>query len=177
MANIRLTISKKTGELKVLTRDIQIRDPFVVPVIEQGKYYMFGSTDTNIWEGPGTGFDCYASENLKDWCGPIPVFRPDNSFWGKKNFWAPEVYCYRDRWYMFATFTSESGGRGTQILVSDSITGPFVPFSDKYVTPEKWQSLDGTLFIDDDGKPWMVFCHEWTQTEDGEICAIRLTEL
>ena len=37
--------------------DIQIRDPFVVE--EDGAYYLFGSTDKNIWEGAGTGFDGY----------------------------------------------------------------------------------------------------------------------
>ena len=37
--------------------DIQIRDPFVVTVPEQGLYHLFGSTDPNIWNGPGIGFD------------------------------------------------------------------------------------------------------------------------
>ncbi|MEI7026803.1 family 43 glycosylhydrolase [Paenibacillus sp. y28] len=34
---------------------------------------------------------------------------------------------------------------------------------------------DGTLFVDDSGQPWMVFCHEWQQVGDGEVCAVRLT--
>ncbi|WP_263364595.1 hypothetical protein [Paenibacillus arenilitoris] len=34
--------------------DIQIRDPFVLPVPKQKRYYLFGSTDRNIW-GKGTG--------------------------------------------------------------------------------------------------------------------------
>ena len=44
------------------------------------------------------------------------------------------------------------------------------------VTPEGWQCLDGTLYEDPNGKPWMVFCHEWLQTGDGQIAAIPLSE-
>ena len=37
------------------------------------------------------------------------------------------------------------------------------------VTPDGWQSLDGTLYVDRSGKPWMVFCHEWLQVGDGQM--------
>jgi hypothetical protein len=40
--------------------DIQIRDPFVV--LEDNRYYLFGSTDKDIWKGSGIGFDVYISE-------------------------------------------------------------------------------------------------------------------
>jgi hypothetical protein len=42
-------------------RDIQIRDPFVYCDRIAGKYYMYGTTDTNCWSGPGVGFDGYGS--------------------------------------------------------------------------------------------------------------------
>jgi len=76
---------------------------------------------------------------------------------------------------MFATFNAEGVSRGTQILVSDGPEGPFRPHSDGPVTPRDWGCLDGTLFVDDDCEPWMVFCHEWTQVGDGEVCTMRLT--
>lgn len=156
-------------------QDIQIRDPFVFPEKKNQKYYMFGSTDTNIW-GKGTGFDVYIGENLENWQGPYPVFRPDEDFYSDENFWAPEVHEYKERYYMFATFLrKDNQRRGTAILVSDDLLGPFKPHSNGPVTPENWNSLDGTLFIDEKGLPWMVFCHEWVQVEDGEVCAMRLT--
>jgi hypothetical protein len=61
------------------------------------------------------------------------------------------------------------------VLVADGPLGPFTPLSDGPVTPWDWDCLDGTLYVDDDGDPWMVFCHEWTQARDGEICAMRLS--
>ncbi|MDG5786204.1 glycoside hydrolase family 43 protein [Evansella sp. AB-P1] len=160
----------------VKNENIQIRDPFIFPNKKEQKYYLFGSTDKNIW-GPGTGFDVYIGEDLENWNGPYPVFRPDEDFYSNKNFWAPEVHEYKGRYYMFATFLrKDNERRGTAILVSDSLLGPFQPHSNGPVTPKEWFSLDGTLFIDDEGLPWMVFCHEWVQVEDGQVCAIRLTE-
>jgi hypothetical protein len=155
-----------------LLANIQIRDPFVVPVPEERDYHLFGSTDPNIWEGPGIGFDCYRSVDLVEWSGPVPAFRPPPGFWSPGCYWAPEVHRHDDSWFMFATFTGENGHRGTQVLRAARIDGPYEPWSDGPVTPADWMSLDGTLHVDDEG-PWLVFCHEWIQCGDGEICAVR----
>ena len=34
--------------------------------------------------------------------------------------------------------------------------------------------LDGTLYFED-GKPYLIFSHEWTQIGDGEICVMELS--
>ncbi|GAA2011012.1 glycoside hydrolase family 43 protein [Microbacterium ulmi] len=154
---------------------IQIRDPFVLTVAETGTYYLFGSTDKDIWRGPAEGFDCYRSADLEQWVGPIPAFRPPAGFWSDRNYWAPEVHAYDGRFFMFATFTAEGVRRGTQILVSDAPSGPYVPWGDGPVTPREWECLDGTLHVDEAGDPWIVFCHEWAQVWDGEIVAQRLS--
>ncbi len=158
--------------------DLRIRDPFVVPVKESRLYlyYLFGTTDKNCW-GPGGshGFAVYQSRDLKVWSGPEPAFSPPKGFWADRNFWAPEVHSYRGRWYMFASFKSETRCRGTQILAADSVEGPYRVYSDGPVTPPNWECLDGTLWVDARGNPWIVFCHEWLQVHDGEICAQRLS--
>lgn len=155
--------------------EIQIRDPYVVVSEQDGSYYLFGSTDANIW-GKGTGFDVYVGKDLQEWDGPFPVFRPDESFYSDTNFWAPEVYEYKGGYYMFATFRRKDNNLlGTAVLKADSLMGPFLPHSEGPVTPADWPCLDGTLYVDEEGQPWMVFCHEWTQVKDGEICAMRLT--
>jgi arabinan endo-1,5-alpha-L-arabinosidase len=155
--------------------NLQLRDPFVVPVKEEGLYYLFGSTDPNIW-GKGIGFDMYVGRDLKEWEGPYPVFRPGTDFYADNNFWAPEVHSYEGCYYMFATFRRRDNNLlGTSVLVSDSLQGPFIPHSAGPVTPKEWNSLDGTLFIDEEGQPWIVFCHEWQQVADGKVCAARLS--
>jgi len=157
------------------TLDIQIRDPFIFPNLTENIYYMFGTTDQNCWKGPGDGFDCYKSKDLEEWSGPIPAFRPSLTFWGKENFWAPEVHFFHGRYYMFATFKADRRYRATQILVSDNVAGPYVPLTEDPITPSDWQCLDGTFYEDADGSPWIVFCHEWVQIHNGSICALKLT--
>ncbi|PRZ16758.1 glycoside hydrolase family 43 protein [Nesterenkonia sandarakina] len=157
--------------------DIQLRDPFVLPRAEEGSYWLFGSTDKDIWKGQATGFDCYRSQDLDTWEGPFPAFRPRPDFWSPTNYWAPEVHEYHGRFFMFATFghPEPQVRRGTQILVADEIQGPYEPHSNGPVTPSDWECLDGTLHVEADGTPWMIFCHEWVQISDGAICALPLS--
>lgn len=156
--------------------EIQIRDPYILPVQSCAAYFLFGTTDKDCWGAPGVGFDCYRSTDLENWEGPIQAFRPKPDFWAEKNFWAPEVHAYRGLYYMFASFKSADRLRGTQVLVADNPQGSYEPWSDGLVTPAEMQTLDGTLYIDGEGQPWMVFCHEWVQILDGSIVAIRLTD-
>ncbi|MCX6992622.1 MAG: glycoside hydrolase family 43 protein [Kiritimatiellaeota bacterium] len=157
------------------TADIQIRDPFVLPEPQERFYYLFGTTDKNCWKGAGEGFDCFRSKDLGAWEGPMPVFRPPPSFWGTNNFWAPEVYRFHDRYYMFASFKADRCYRGTQILSATRVTGPYVPLTDGPITPADWECLDGTLHVDSDGNPWIIFCHEWVQVHNGAMYAMRLS--
>ena len=156
-------------------QDIQIRDPFVLHVPEEGRYYLFGSSDENIWSGPATGFDAYRSADLEEWEGPLEAFRPTEDFWSHTQYWAPEVHRYRDAFYMFATFTAEGFRRGTQVLRSERPEGPFEPWSVEPLTPRQWECLDGTLHVED-GVPYMVFCHEWKDVGDGEVQAVQLSD-
>ncbi|MBH1939979.1 family 43 glycosylhydrolase [Mobilitalea sibirica] len=152
--------------------EINIRDPFVLPY--EGKYYMYGTRGATCW-GECDGFDVYVSEDLTLWSDPIEAFHKPEGFWADRNYWAPEVHYYNGSFYAFVSFKSQDRCRGTQILKSDSPTGPFLLHSDGPVTPSDWECLDGTLYVDNDGQPYMVFCHEWVQVKDGEVCAILLS--
>lgn len=158
------------------TTDIHIRDPFVLPIPAEKHYYLYGTTGPEAWTTSAQGIDYYTSSDLQDWAGPFPAFRPPAGFWADRNFWAPEVHGYRGRYYMFASFKAAGVCRGTQILAADGPQGPFLPITAGPVTPRDWECLDGTLFVDAHAHPWMVFCHEWVQVGDGEICALRLSD-
>ncbi|MDE6864028.1 MAG: family 43 glycosylhydrolase, partial [Eubacterium sp.] len=90
--------------------------------------------------------------------------------------WAPEVHKYNNSYYMFATFTKENGLRGVYILKSDNPEGEFSPHSKGAVTPDEWECLDGTLYINKNDDPYLVFCHEHTQIIDGTVCYIKLSD-
>ena len=153
---------------------INLRDPYVLPY--DGRYYLYGTRGETAFADQAYGFDVYVSDDLEQWEGPIEVFHRPEGFWSCQNYWAPEVYTVQERFVMFATFTHENGGLGTAALISDSPTGPFKLWSDGYLTPTDWRCLDGTLYFDKSGKPWMVFCHEWRQIHDGTICAMPLSD-
>lgn len=154
--------------------EIHIRDPYVL--VHGGKYYLYGTGGPNSWGSKKGYFNVYEGDDLENWSEPVCCFNPDEKFWGTMHYWAPEVHEWKGRFYMFASFKSETVHRGTAILVSDSPMGPFVPHSDGAVTPADWECLDGTLYVNKEGKPFIVFCHEWLQAYDGEIWAQPLTD-
>lgn len=149
--------------------EINLRDPFILN--DGDTYYLYG---TRVGGTPG--FDVYKSFDLEEWTQPKPVFEMKNTFWATEDFWAPEVHFYQGRYYMFATFKSEQKKRGTQILVSDAPDEVFEEHSEGPLTPEEWECLDGTLYVDAQGIPYMIFCHEWLQIHNGAMCAVQLSE-
>lgn len=158
--------------------DINIRDPFIFPY--DGRYYLYGSRvglpTGMLFNGHQDGIDVYVSADLENWSEAKEVFGAREDFWGKYQFWAPEVHFYNNRFYMFASFKADNRCRGTHILVSDTPDGTFEPISEQQQTPIDWECLDGTFYIDKNGKPHMVFCHEWVQIEDGEVCDVTLSD-
>lgn len=164
-----------TGEpATALTLDqIHLRDPFIFTSPEDGRYYLFGTGWSRSLPG-GAGFLVYRSRDLVRWEGPYAAFTRPEGF-ESSNYWAPEVHHYQGKYYMFATFC-EGGHRGVRILIADQPQGPYRFHSEGQATPKDWMCLDGTLFVDAKGNPWMVFCHEWVQVHDGEVSAMPLSK-
>lgn len=152
--------------------EINIRDPFVL--VHNGMYHMYGTRAAGFGVKTG-GFDVYMSTDLENWSEPKEVFSSPKHGMNSAVNWAPEVHFYNGSFYMFATFTKPDGLRGTYILKSNSPDGEFTPHSKGAVTPEGWECLDGTFYIEN-GKPYCVFCHEHTQILDGTVCYIPLNE-
>ena len=179
-------LSASTLTAEAFTRDdFQIRDPFVVP--EDGVYYLY---ESKPWYG-GDGVFVRTSRDLETWTEKKRVLSLPP---GVKctAVWAPEVHKYKGKYYLFVTITEEDGvrevkpmadgvdkarlhPRGTWIFSSYTPDGEFRPVSSGPVTPRDWVCLDGTLVIEN-GKPYIVFCHEWVQTKIGRMCYAELKE-
>ncbi len=149
--------------------DVWVRDPFILPY--QGAYYLYRRLHH---EQEHESFLCYKSYNLIEWDAPVCCFTPPADFWADVDFWAPEVHFHEGAFYMFATFYKEGRNRATQILKADRPEGPFFVWSDP-ITPKDWMCLDGTLYVEEN-TPYIVFCHEWLQVTDGEICMQELSK-
>ena len=55
--------------------------------------------------------------------------------------------------------------------------GPFRDIAGGCVVKPEWDTIDGTLYVDESG-PWMVFVHEWTSMPDGigVMAAVRMKD-
>jgi hypothetical protein len=156
--------------------DLPVRDPFIVVDPVRGYSYMAVT---------GDGFPMYRSSDLKTWYGPKRTFERPPGYWGTHRSWAPEIHRWKRRWYLFGTFAdaanpdlTTSSVVGTDILVADAIDGPYLPLTDGPITPPDTFAIDGTLFIDDDGNPWIVYVKEWIDPRlmrIGRMAAIRLS--
>ena len=163
--------------------EYRIRDPFVL--VANGKYYMYESSATMPTSEDSLKQElcvcARVSEDMLTFSEPVPVFTPPAGFWATQDFWAPEVHEYKGAYYLFVSLKSKKDCRGTQIFRAESPMGPFVEWGTdgrgnfRPTTPADWECLDGTLYVED-GVPYMVFCHEWLQVGDGEVCALRLTD-
>lgn len=151
--------------------DIGIRDPCIL--VSDGKYYMYGTGAA--WSGYG----CYVSEDLENWAGPFTVYTFPEGHTADGDYWAPECVEYEGNFYLFATYhDSVLNHRGTAVFKASSPLGPFEQISDGFATPNDWDSIDGTLYVDNSGQPWMIFVHEWTSTDDGigRMCVAKMSD-
>src|SRR3546814_1297436 len=46
--------------------------------------------------------------------------------------------------------------------------------ADDTYLPADQPTMDGTFWVDEDGKPYMIFCHEWLQNGDATMEKIEL---
>ena len=155
---------------------IVLSDPCILADSITQTYYM-----------TGTGGQLWMSRDLNRWAGPYRVAETDSASWmGKRpQIWAAELHAYKGKYYYFATFTNNDvkidtvrgnviPRRASHVLVSDQPCGPYRPMADATYLPEKQPTLDGTFWVDTDGKPYMVYCGEWLQNWDGTIEKIEL---
>ncbi len=146
---------------------LQLRDPFIFYDRKTDWYYTYASNKP--------GIKAWRSKELQHWEALGNVFTAPDDFWGKQDFWAPDCYYYKGRYYLFVTFSGADKMRGTSILVSERPDKDFHPLVNAPITPKGWMCLDASLYIDKDQRPWMLFSREWLEVSDGEIYAQRLS--
>lgn len=121
-------------------------DPFIM--LWEDKYYAYGTLKED-------GIAVFVSEDLETWRIPNDapgglVLHKDN-VWGDHWFWAPEVYHVDGKFYMYY-----SANEHISVATSDSPVGPFIQELQKPMIEDE-KCIDNSLFIDDDGKPYLFF--------------------
>jgi GH43 family beta-xylosidase len=120
---------------------LPLADPFILSY--EGKYYAYGTSDAN-------GIAVYTSNDLKYWTKEPALALHKNNSYADRWFWAPEVYHLNGRFYMYY-----SADEHICVATSDSPLGPFVQDVQQPMMEEK--AIDNSLFIDDDGTPYLFF--------------------
>lgn len=150
---------------------LEQRDPCIVPY--NNMYYMYSAT--------GSGFAVRSSTDLLNWSDSKVIFdaSDSSSFTGIGDYWAPECHYYNNNFYLFVTYRSSTNNhRGCAIFKSSTPDGRFKEITNGHITPSDWDAIDGTLYIDKNNKPYMVFVHEWTSMPDGNglMCYAPLSD-
>jgi beta-xylosidase len=182
------TLALHAQDYPLTLPSMPLHDPFILADGPSKTYFLYTSNVASLTGEKRRGTMVYESKDLKHWSKPTVVFVPPDDFWAHDGAWAPEVHLYRGHFYLFTTLHNEARPipqprpmgrptyvRGTLIAMSDRPTGPFVPLKqDGPVPPADFMTLDGTLYVDHNNQPWMVYAHEWLQKTDGTIEAIPL---
>lgn len=167
---------------------MHLHDPWIVADASTKTYYLFTRNEAAMSGDGRLGTMVYASRDLKHWTRPKLAFVLPPSVWAKAGSWAPEVHRWKGKWYLFTTFHDSAAPlapngaratyrRGTVLAVADRIDGPYELLrGGEPIAPKELMTLDGSLYVDPKGKPWLVYAHEWWQTTVGTIEALPLAD-
>ncbi len=147
--------------------DVIIADPFV---LRQGDvYYLYGTTDAR------SGFKVWTSNNLIDWRQRGFAFRKKDDDFGQRDFWAPEIFEHKGKFYLHYTAASKTHTQRIVLAVGDSPLGPF-----KEVKAPWFQSklcvIDSHVLKDDDGQLYLYYVLDCSENGDSEIYVRKVSD-
>ena len=129
--------------IETVETEVPFGDPFIM--LYNDVYYAYGTNADD-------GIQVYTSDDLLTWEVPERRLALDKKdVWADRWFWAPEVYHVNGKFYMYY-----SADEHICVATSDSPLGPFTQtVKEPMLAGEK--SIDNSLFIDDDGTPYLYF--------------------
>lgn len=125
---------------------VPLGDPFIL--LYEGKYFAYGTHAPD-------GIAVFVSDDLQTWSVPKETqnglaLHKDDAY-SDRWFWAPEVYFVNEQFYMYF-----SANEHICVATSNSPLGPFKQEIQKPMIEDE-KCIDNSLFIDDDGKPYLSF--------------------
>ena len=142
---------------------VKFGDPYVLHT--NGKYYMYGTGG-----GARNGFAAYSSTDLTHWehegqvyyAGNVNGWSDSTAAWNGA-YWAPEVYEYKGRFYMFYSAqwkqnpNKELENFRIGVAVADSPTGPFIDLTNNPVFNPGYPVIDANVLFDKSGKIYLYY--------------------
>ncbi len=124
--------------------EVPLADPYIL--LDNGVYYAYGTHSDN-------GIEMYSSTDLVNWTyHGLALSKNDTS--EPRWFWAPEVYKFGDKYYMYY-----SANERLYVAIADSPEGPFYQHGTNimHALLGGTYAIDSSLFIDEDGKTYLFF--------------------
>ena len=149
---------------------MDMANPFVVYERKSNMYYMVGD-----------GGHMWTSTDLRNWNGPYKVLNVDGSVWYGEGCTvsAPEIHKYNGRYCYVASFEKRDreGGvrRSCELLLSDEITGPYVPANKETALLGDDEIAGHPTFCTDElNAGYMIYSD--SREQGGELKIIRFTD-
>lgn len=121
---------------------VSLGDPFIL--LHEDTYYAYGTRAES-------GIEVYTSSDLQTWKLENDLALHKNDTWADRWFWAPEIYHVNGKFYMYFSADEHIGA-----AIADSPLGPFKMIEKKSMFASE-KAIDNSLFIDDDGTPYLSF--------------------
>jgi hypothetical protein len=150
--------------LNPVVQTIYTADP--APVVHDGVCYLYADHDEDVLVNnffTMKDWRCFTSTDMVNWTdhGAVASLRnfkwadPKISGWGgfDNGAWALQTIERDGKWYMYCPLQ----GRGIGVLVADNPFGPFTDPLGKPLIGGKYDSIDPTVFIDDDGQAYLCW--------------------
>lgn len=137
---------------------LAVADPFVIDG-EDGFYYAYGTSD----KLNGYGFLVWRSKDLANWEEVGTAYYMSKDTWGVRDFWAPEVTKYNDKYYLHYTAKDKEGKIKIGMSVADTPVGPFNDIKDEPFFYPGYNVIDSNIIIDDDGRMYMYYSRDCSE--------------
>ncbi len=141
---MKLKVRRENMRIKNPLPIKNIGDPYVLCV--DNKYYLYATSHFN-------GYYCWVSDDMTAWSKPKICYTATEKSFGNSCFWAPEVYQFGSKFYMYYTaqwkkYKEEQLRIG--VAVADSPLGPFEDvFDNKPMFDFGYGVLDAHILKDD----------------------------
>lgn len=135
---------------------IPLADPYIL--VDEGMYFAYGTQSASV------GYYVWKSHDLVNWEMHPELVLHKNNVIGESGFWAPEVYCMDNKYYMYYCANNRPA-----VALSKSPLGPFIQQHQEWLTT-KWGGIDCCIYTEGD-KSYFYFVDEY---EKNRICVLRL---
>lgn len=153
-----------------------IGDPFVMKASD-GLYYCYPTSNA------ANGYKVWVSEDLINWeVEGLNAYTKTREGWAGGDFWAPEVYEFDGKFYMYYTARwKEKDSLRLGVAVSDSPVGPFLDVSDQPMFDFGYAVIDAHVFVDDTGEAYFYYSRDCSENfvggfNESHIYGIRLSQ-